>query len=272
MQKLDGPKNRRIKKILSMFLKVRNLRKDHILKVRKRSFEEFKKANNPERKNFSYKKQNKFRFFSQAENCIENLKIVPESLPEKPQKLLKKILFDEQDKQWRKTAYKSAHSILRYHQVKQSTQQWKHVEKGDFQTSKLISQLRLDWDFLNSTGFRYKISHSPNCDVCNVVENRRHFLMTCKRFSEPRKKMFDCVKALVFPEPVSLEILLGGGNLPLWKKYEIQNAVKDFILSTGRHKEGYSVKRQYNNEQNLNPEAEIFYPLRCALFVHRDNG
>ena len=112
--------------------------------------------------------------------------------------------------------------------------QWKHVENCDFENSKLVTQLRLDWDFLNSTGFRYKISHTPNCEVCNVVEDRRHFLMNCKRFSEQRKIMFDRVKALVTPEHVSLEILLGGGNLSMCRKTEIQNYVNDFIISTGR--------------------------------------
>ena len=154
----------------------------------------------------------------------------------------------------------NGHSCLKYFCVKQKTEGWKHVDESEFQKTKLLTQLRLDWDFLNATGFRYKKIHSNECPVCKEKEDRRHFLLHCKRYTVYRTSMFQKIKAVVGQQvPITLKLLLGGGNFSSSKKHQIQNIVMDFILITRRYKEGY-INNVEQIKSNLDPDSEIFSP------------
>ena len=181
----------------------------------------------------------KFKFFSTAHILLAKEYNVDLNLNNSPNDLKNKV-FEYQNECWRKSAYKNGHSCLRYFCAKPETKGWKHVDKSEFQKTKLLTQLRLDWDFLNATGFRYKKIRSNECPVCKEKEDRRHFLLHCKRYTVFRNIMFQKIKAVIGQQvPITLKLLLGGGNFSLSKKDQIQDIVMDFILITKRHKEGF---------------------------------
>ena len=105
-----------------------------------------------------------------------------------------------------------------------------------------ITMLRMELSPLHAHKVKHKfLGVTPNCTICNVPEDTKHFLLTCTSFRLSRATMFRKVSEIkgidisTLPLKRRTDILLyGSGNLSDDKNSNILKIVTDFTIATRR--------------------------------------
>lgn len=97
----------------------------------------------------------------------------------------------------------------------------------------VLSRFRLGHVGVGSYLHRFGMADTPACSSCGVDETIEHFFLTCVRYHRERQVLEDTLQVLgVFP--ITVRVLLGGGNYPNRLQYAIVRATVAFLTQTDR--------------------------------------
>jgi len=94
------------------------------------------------------------------------------------------------------------------------------------------SQLRLECSLLASHLYNIHVKDSPNCSICSVKEDSKHFFFECPLFNTQRDKLYNSVQSI---NAFNLDTLLfGSDELTFDENAIVFEAVHEYIVSTKR--------------------------------------
>ena len=96
-----------------------------------------------------------------------------------------------------------------------------------------MARLRLGHTRLRAHMCRMKLVDSPNCWHCRVPETIEVFLVSCHRYYGARCILLGALARFGINN-LDIHISLGGGDISLDEKCKIAEALKAYLLKTGK--------------------------------------
>jgi len=99
--------------------------------------------------------------------------------------------------------------------------------------SVVLSRFRLGHVGVGSYLFRFGMADTPTCVSCGVSETIEHFLLDCARYHPARQTLLATLHVLGV-SPVTVRVLLGGGDYPVRLQHQIIRVTVAYLTQTGR--------------------------------------
>jgi len=146
--------------------------------------------------------------------------------------LLGRHLFRYWERQWRSdVAFSGKGTHLASLRTDLRPVPW--VASRSRRESVVLCRLRLGHVGLAAYLHRFSMVDSPKCSFCGVDETLEHYLLVCSRYRRERRMLVAALQVLDV-SPVSVKVLLGGGNFRNGLQYAILNQTAAYLKRTGR--------------------------------------
>ena len=129
--------------------------------------------------------------------------------------------------------YNTKKDTLQIGVIKPTICHWPWASHHNRAAETALTRLRISHIELNSYLNRFNQSDSPLCQTCRTPETTEHYLFSCRRFSNPRRKLINNLQALGITT-LSRKNLLGGGPFKHPEQMYIRDCVVSFLKESGR--------------------------------------
>ena len=164
-----------------------------------------------------------------ANSAHGNPQMIPADIDMSETKLLTKLA---QHQRWQ-LIYDTKKHTLHLGDIKPVIQKWPWSNTQSRKIETAMSRLRLGHVGLNSHLHRFNMAESDLCNTCGVPETVPHFLMTCTRHTNERRRLLSNLNQANINNPDHIS-LLGGGPHTINQKAMIARATGRFLWETGR--------------------------------------
>ena len=129
--------------------------------------------------------------------------------------------------------YDSQKDTMQMGTIKPTICHWPWATHSARAVETALARLRISHVELNSYLHRFNQSDTPLCQTCNTPETVDHYLLTCRRYAQNRRKLSNCLQEKGISS-ISKKILLGGGNYKPTEQKLITEAVGTYLKKTRR--------------------------------------
>ena len=161
---------------------------------------------------------------------------------ELPASLAKGLIKQHQMEKWQH-AWDTATTGRTLYSVIPAVRPCSRIRRPSRSSDTKLSRLKSGFSRLNEHLYRHgKLAETPTCECDQDIEDTRHFLLECERYSQQREEMIDTIESIFIQNETPLPdrtidiVTLLGGNQRLTPEVTqaIQSAVCLFIKATRR--------------------------------------
>ena len=145
---------------------------------------------------------------------------------------VKRLVKNEKIKAWQRQ-YDAVKEETHIGSVKPTIGHWPWATFKNRPTETAVARLRIGHTILNESMHRFNQADSPLCNRCSTPESIEHYLMTCRRFEQERRKLFLSIRNAGI-QNISVKTVLGGDSLSQQEQNHIAAALETYLKASGR--------------------------------------